>query len=150
VRWDFRKAGWREDVCRDRLDSADAARFRHTPPRRAGALHRVQKVGEAAVVVGEPVLAGDAHAGVVEGAEHAVDAPRQRVRLGIEGEERPLGVAFVCGLGMLGLLYYRRYTNIVLGDKFICVVVKFLENDAFIRTAYLARKINPGELMWRK
>jgi hypothetical protein len=47
-------------------------------------------------------------------------------------------------------LYYRRYTNTVLGDKFMCVVVKFLENDAFISTAYLARKINPGELIWRK
>jgi hypothetical protein len=32
----------------------------------------------------------------------------------------------------------------------MCVVVKFLENDAFISTAYLARKINPGELIWRK
>jgi hypothetical protein len=35
-----------------------------------------------------------------------------------------------------GRLYYRRYTGTEKGDKWVCVVVKFLENDAFISTAY--------------
>jgi hypothetical protein len=37
-------------------------------------------------------------------------------------------------------LYYRRYTNTLVGDKFICVAVKFLSKDAFILTAYIARR----------
>jgi hypothetical protein len=47
-------------------------------------------------------------------------------------------------------LYYRRYTNTAIGDKWVCVVVKFLENDAFISTAYGTNKIKQGELIWRK
>jgi hypothetical protein len=32
-------------------------------------------------------------------------------------------------------LYYRRYTNTEIGDKWVCVVVKFLSDDAFISIA---------------
>lgn len=46
-------------------------------------------------------------------------------------------------------LYYRRYTNPSEKDKWVCVVVKFLENDAFILTAYETRRIKSGELIWR-
>jgi hypothetical protein len=49
-----------------------------------------------------------------------------------------------------GRLYYRRYIGTEKGDKWVCVVVKFLENDAFISTAYLTRRIILGELIWRK
>jgi hypothetical protein len=49
-----------------------------------------------------------------------------------------------------GRLYYRWYTETEKGGKWVCVVVKFLENDAFISTAYLARRIMPGELIWAK
>lgn len=47
-------------------------------------------------------------------------------------------------------LYYRWFTNTRVGDKWLCVVVKFLENDAFILTAYETHYIKPGELIWRK
>lgn len=50
----------------------------------------------------------------------------------------------------IGRLYYRWYTDTEKGEKWVCVVVKFLENDAFISTAYLARRIMSGELIWRK
>jgi hypothetical protein len=49
-----------------------------------------------------------------------------------------------------GRLYYRWYTDTEKGDQWVCVVVKFLENDAFISTAYLARRIMPGEWIWVK
>lgn len=47
-------------------------------------------------------------------------------------------------------LYYRRYTNTPAGDKLVCVVVKFLENDAFILTAFPTGRIRRGELVWPK
>jgi hypothetical protein len=47
-------------------------------------------------------------------------------------------------------LYYKRYIDTSVGDKFMCVVVKFLPNDAFILTAYLTRKMMPGARIWRK
>jgi hypothetical protein len=49
-----------------------------------------------------------------------------------------------------GRLYYRRYIGMEKGDKWVCVVVKFLENNAFISTASLTRRIILGELIWRK
>ena len=33
-------------------------------------------------------------------------------------------------------LNYRRFANTPLGEKWICVVVKYLEGDAFVLTAY--------------
>lgn len=42
-------------------------------------------------------------------------------------------------------LYYRYHRNTAVGDKWLCVVVKYLENDAFIITAYLTDKMKAGE-----
>ncbi len=46
------------------------------------------------------------------------------------------------------LLNYRFYRNTLFGDKWLCVVVKYLQNDAFIITAYLTDKIKKGEKLW--
>jgi hypothetical protein len=42
-------------------------------------------------------------------------------------------------------LYYCYYTATIVGDKWLCVVVKFLLNDAFVLTAYFTDKPKPGE-----
>ena len=42
-------------------------------------------------------------------------------------------------------LYYRYHKNTIVGDKWLCVVVKYLEHDAFIITAYLTDKLKAGE-----
>lgn len=47
-------------------------------------------------------------------------------------------------------VYYRRYFNTPAGEKLVCVVVKLLENDAFILTVYRTDSMKPGELLWRK
>ncbi|MFZ4677003.1 MAG: hypothetical protein ACOYM4_15155, partial [Nodosilinea sp.] len=39
--------------------------------------------------------------------------------------------------------YYREGT--IAGDKWLCVVVKYLDNDAFVITAYLTDKLKPIE-----
>ena len=45
-------------------------------------------------------------------------------------------------------LYYRRYTDTHAGDKYVCVVVIMLENDAFIASAYLREQIREGIVLW--
>lgn len=45
-------------------------------------------------------------------------------------------------------LYYRYRQDTIVGDKWLCVVVKYLENDAFVITAYLTDKLKQGEQQW--
>ncbi|HEY9618788.1 MAG TPA: hypothetical protein V6C78_00380 [Crinalium sp.] len=45
-------------------------------------------------------------------------------------------------------LFYRLYTQTVIGDKWLCIVVKYLPNDAFIVTAYFTDKPKQGEELW--
>jgi hypothetical protein len=45
-------------------------------------------------------------------------------------------------------LFYEFYARIIVGGKWLCVVVKYLENDAFVVTAYLADKPKAGEDLW--
>ena len=41
-------------------------------------------------------------------------------------------------------LYYRWYVGTRVGDKFLCVAVKVVDNDAFVLTAYLTDTIKKG------
>ena len=45
-------------------------------------------------------------------------------------------------------LYYRYYLGTPVGDKFLCVVVKVIESDAFVVTAYLTDKPKRGVVLW--
>ena len=45
-------------------------------------------------------------------------------------------------------LYYRVYHDTRVGDKFLCVVVKARNEDAFVLTAYLTDKPKRGEVLW--
>lgn len=45
-------------------------------------------------------------------------------------------------------LYYRYYVGTMVGDKFLCVVVKVSEDDAFVLTAYLTDKAKKGVQLW--
>jgi hypothetical protein len=45
-------------------------------------------------------------------------------------------------------LYYRFYMGTRVGDKFLCVVVKVVDTDAFVLTAYLTDKIKKGVRVW--
>ncbi len=45
-------------------------------------------------------------------------------------------------------LYYRRYPDTPVGEKLLCVVVKVLEEDAFVVTSYLTDRIKRGESLW--
>ncbi len=47
-------------------------------------------------------------------------------------------------------LYYRFYQKLLVGDKYLCVVVKFSADDAFVVTAYFTDKPKKGEILWKK
>jgi hypothetical protein len=47
-------------------------------------------------------------------------------------------------------LFYEFYARTHMGSKWLCVVVKYVENDAFIVTAYLTDKPKTGEDLWPK
>jgi hypothetical protein len=45
-------------------------------------------------------------------------------------------------------LFYEFYAETLVGGKWLCVVVKYGENDAFVVTAYLTDKPKHGEDLW--
>ncbi len=45
-------------------------------------------------------------------------------------------------------LYYRFYYGTLVGDKYMCVVVKKTPSQAFILTAYLTDRIKKGVQLW--
>ena len=47
-------------------------------------------------------------------------------------------------------MFYEFYARTVVGGKWLCVVVKYTEDDAFVVTAYLTDKQKSGEDLWPK
>jgi hypothetical protein len=45
-------------------------------------------------------------------------------------------------------LFYEFYAQTIVGGKWLCVVVKYAESDAFVVTAYLTDKPKAGEDLW--
>lgn len=45
-------------------------------------------------------------------------------------------------------LYYRFYIGTRIGNKYLCVVVKVLDTDVFVVTAYLTDKVKKGRQLW--
>ena len=47
-------------------------------------------------------------------------------------------------------LFYEFYARTQVGGKWLCVVVKYLPDDAFVVTAYLTDTVKAGEILWPK
>jgi hypothetical protein len=45
-------------------------------------------------------------------------------------------------------LFYEFYSQTTIGGKWLCVVVKYVADDAFVITAYLTDKPKAGERVW--
>jgi hypothetical protein len=45
-------------------------------------------------------------------------------------------------------LYYRFYEKTMVGRKYVCVVVKVTNRDAFVLTAYLTDRVKRGVSLW--
>ena len=46
-------------------------------------------------------------------------------------------------------LFHRLYRKLAIGDKYLCVVVKYTRGDIFVLTAYFTDKIKRGGILWR-
>lgn len=47
-------------------------------------------------------------------------------------------------------LFYEYYARTRVGEKWLCVVVKYPPNDAFVVTAYLTDQLKAGKTIWPK
>lgn len=47
-------------------------------------------------------------------------------------------------------LFYEFYARTMVGGKWLCVVVKYAPEDAFMVTAYLTDQLKAGETIWPK
>ena len=47
-------------------------------------------------------------------------------------------------------LFYQFYVQTRVGEKWLCVVVKYQPDDAFVVTAYLTDQLKPGDTIWPK
>ena len=47
-------------------------------------------------------------------------------------------------------LFYEFYARTLVGGKWLCVVVKYPPDDAFVVTAYLTDQLKAGETIWPK
>ena len=45
-------------------------------------------------------------------------------------------------------LYYRFFPQTRVGGKYLCVVVKLGDEDAFVVTAYLTDQVKKGKVLW--
>jgi len=45
-------------------------------------------------------------------------------------------------------LFHRFYDGTMVGAKYLCVVVKFSAQDAFVVTAYLTDRLKRGKIVW--
>jgi len=45
-------------------------------------------------------------------------------------------------------LFYEFYAQTIVGGKWLCVVVKYLADDAFVVTAYLTDQPKQGDTLW--
>ena len=50
----------------------------------------------------------------------------------------------------LAAINYKFYRGTKAGDKFLCVVVKYLEDDAYVLTAYPSDEIKKGTVIWER
>ena len=47
-------------------------------------------------------------------------------------------------------LFYEFYGQTSVGGKWLCVVVKYLPDDAFVITAYLTETLKAGDIVWQR
>jgi len=48
------------------------------------------------------------------------------------------------------VLYYKNFVKTKVGNKYLCIVVKILQNDYYVLTAYFTDTIKRGEIIWHR
>ena len=47
-------------------------------------------------------------------------------------------------------LYHRRCSTSAVGEKYLCAVVKWRRDDAFLITAYFTERLKRGAVLWTR
>ena len=83
--------------------------------------------------------------------EHILERPEMRNLIGcIEETIRNPEIVMQSRTDADVFLVYRKYERTLVGEKYLCVICKQRENDAFIITAYLTDQIKKGERLWER
>ncbi len=81
--------------------------------------------------------------------EHILEHPEMTGSEGaIEETLRNPGRVLESLFDMEAGLYYRFYRETAVGAKYLCVVVKITQGDAFVLTAYLTDSVKRGWRLW--
>jgi len=71
-----------------------------------------------------------------------------KIEIALEDTLRVPQLVIRSGADASANLNYRYYYGTLVGDKWLCVVVKYGIDDAFVLTAYLTDKPKKGEQLW--
>jgi len=47
-------------------------------------------------------------------------------------------------------LFYKLFKNTPVTEKYLCIVIKSLDNDIFIITAYFTDTVKRGDILWQR
>ena len=70
------------------------------------------------------------------------------MQLALEETLRHPALVFESEIDFTVQLNYRFYFGTRVGDKWLCVVIKYAREDAFVLTAYLTNKPKKGKQVW--
>ena len=80
---------------------------------------------------------------------HVLEHPEMRgMELALEETVRQPTLVIESRTDSPARLNYRFYTGTTVGDKWLCVVVKYAPGDAFVVTAYLTDRPKRGKQLW--
>ena len=80
---------------------------------------------------------------------HILEHPEMRgMQTALEETVRHPALVFESEIDSAVRLNYRFYFGRRVGDKWLCVVVKYAQEDAFVLTAYLTDKPKKGTQIW--
>ena len=80
---------------------------------------------------------------------HILEHPEMRsMQTALEETVRHPALVFESEIDFAVRLNYRFYFGTRVGDKWLCVVVKYAQEDAFVLTAYLTDKPKKGKQVW--
>ena len=80
---------------------------------------------------------------------HILEHPEMRsMQVALEETVQHPTVVFESEIDSAVQLNYRFYFGTRVGDKWLCVVVKYAQEDAFVLTAYLTDKPKKGKQVW--
>jgi hypothetical protein len=80
---------------------------------------------------------------------HILEHPEMcAMKSALEETVRHPALVFESGIDFAVRLNYRFYFGTRVGDKWLCVVIKYGQEDAFVLTAYLTDKPKKGKQVW--